>query len=288
MDKQIETWVAACNRCQQTRSTPPPTAPPLEWETPRGPWSRIHVDFAGPTKGHTFLITVDAYSNWLEVCTMKTTTTDAVITKLNKLFATHGLPDVLVSDNGPQFTALAFEQYLADRGIRHALTSPAHPAANGRAERMVQFTKKTIQKIEDGNIQEKINKMLLIQHITPNTTTNKCPAELLMSRRLRSPLDRLHPTYNPEKPPGSTSRHRAFNIGDTVFAKSFTGDPLWVPAQITQITRPRSYRLETTDGRSWKRHIDQLRSRLASTPHTDGKEIRLWGGKSQTLKKKNS
>ncbi|XP_026537681.1 uncharacterized protein K02A2.6-like, partial [Notechis scutatus] len=47
-------------------------------------------------------------------------------------------------------------------------------------------------------------------------------------------------------------------VGDPVFAKNFTGDPLWVPAKITQLTGPRSYRLETTDGRLWKRHIDQL------------------------------
>ncbi|XP_026530759.1 uncharacterized protein K02A2.6-like, partial [Notechis scutatus] len=147
MDGQIETWVATCNKCQETRSAPP-KAPPTEWEMPRGPWSRIHIDFAGPTKGHTFLITVDAYSNWLEVNKMKNTTTEAAVKKLNRLFATHGLPDVLVSDNGPQFTALVFEQYLADRGIRHALTSPTHPAANGRAERMVQLTTKTLHKMD--------------------------------------------------------------------------------------------------------------------------------------------
>ncbi|XP_026530652.1 uncharacterized protein K02A2.6-like, partial [Notechis scutatus] len=156
MDKRIEAWVAACNRCQETRPSPP-AAPILEWETPRGPWSRIHIDFAGPTKGHTFLIMVDAYSNWLEVSSMRTTTTEAVTKELSKLFATHGLPDIIVSDNGPQFTSLEFEKFLAEWGIRHALTAPAHPAANGRAERMVQFTKKNIQKM----------------------------------RKLRSPLDRL-------------------------------------------------------------------------------------------------
>ncbi|XP_026563421.1 uncharacterized protein K02A2.6-like, partial [Pseudonaja textilis] len=47
-------------------------------------------------------------------------------------------------------------------------------------------------------------------------------------------------------------------IENTVYAKNFTGDPLWVPAQITQVTGPRSYRLQTTDGKSWKRHSDQL------------------------------
>ncbi|XP_026527090.1 uncharacterized protein K02A2.6-like [Notechis scutatus] len=184
MDKQIEAWVATCRQCQESRPSPP-AAPILEWETPRGPWSRIHIDFAGPTKGHTFLITVDAYSNWLEVSNMRTTTTEAVIKELNRLFSTHGLPDVIVSDNGPQFTALEFEKFLAERGIRHALTAPAHPAANGRAERMVQ-------------------------------TTNKSPAELLMGRKLRSPLDRLHLTYDPENPPDSSSKHRTFAPGDTL------------------------------------------------------------------------
>ncbi|XP_026531512.1 uncharacterized protein K02A2.6-like, partial [Notechis scutatus] len=235
MDGQIETWVVTCNKCQETDSAPP-KAPPTEWETPRGPWSRIHIDFAGPTKGHTFLIIVDAYSNWLEVHKMKNTTTEAVVKKLNRLFATHSLPEVLVSDNGPQFTALAFEQYLADRGIRHAL------------------------------------------NITPNSTTNKSPAELLMGRRLRSHLDHLHPAYTPEKPLGSSSKCRTFKVGDPVFAKNFTGDPLWVPAKITQRTGPRSYRLETTDGRLWKRHIDQLHSRMTPTPFTHP-ELQTRGGR---------
>ncbi|XP_026557986.1 uncharacterized protein LOC113437293 [Pseudonaja textilis] len=234
MDKQIETWVASCRKCQEARPNPP-SALLLEWETPRGPWSRVHIDFVRPTKGHTFLITVDAYSNWLEVSVMKSTTMEAVIKELTKLFTTHGLPEVLVSDNGPQFTALAFEKFLAERGIRHALTAPAHPAANGWAERMVHYTKNTIEKIETGDIHDKLNKMLLIQHITPNTRTNKSPAELLMGRKLRSQLDRLHPTYNPEKSPDSSSKFRIFAPGDAVYAKNFTGDPLWVLAKITQL-----------------------------------------------------
>ncbi|XP_026549125.1 uncharacterized protein K02A2.6-like [Notechis scutatus] len=219
MDKDIETWVGTCNQCQKSRPIPPAT-PVLSWETPRGPWSRIHIDFAGLTKGHTFLITVDAYSNWLEVSTMNSTTTEAIIRQLRKLFATHWLPDLLVSDNGPQFTALTFEKFLAELGIRHALTAPGRPAMNGQAERMVQYTKETLEKLDTGDIQEKICKMLAIQHITPNTTTNKSPAELLMGRKLRSHLDRLHPTYSPEKPTESSSKHHTFGTWDLVYAKN--------------------------------------------------------------------
>ncbi|XP_026565791.1 uncharacterized protein K02A2.6-like [Pseudonaja textilis] len=194
MDTDIGKWVAMCKQYQESRPAPP-SAPTLDWETPRGPWSRIHIDFAGPTKGHTFLIVVDAYSNWLEVSIMHSTTTEAVIRQLRKLFAMHGLPDLVVSDNGPQFTALTFERFLAEQGIRHALTALGQPATKGRAERTVRYTKKTLYKLESGDIQEKIYKLLMIQHIVPNTTTNKSPAELLMGRKLRSSLDRLHPTY---------------------------------------------------------------------------------------------
>ncbi|XP_026537088.1 uncharacterized protein K02A2.6-like [Notechis scutatus] len=225
MDRDIETWVTTCNKCQKSRPTSP-LAPVLDWETPRGPWSRIHIDFAGPTKGYTFLIIVDAYSNWLEVSVMNSTTTEAVTKQLRKLFATHGLPDLLVSDNGPQFTALAFEQFLAEQGIRHALTAPAHPASNGRAERMVRYTKEALEKIDTGDIQDKINTMLTIQHIMPSTSTNKSPAELLRGRKLRTYLDRLHPTYNPEKPPDSSRKYRTFIPGDLVYAKKSYRRPI--------------------------------------------------------------
>ncbi|XP_058032651.1 uncharacterized protein K02A2.6-like, partial [Ahaetulla prasina] len=102
MDKEISDKVGKCQRCQESRPLPP-TAPVREWEKPQGPWSRIHIDFAGPFHGQTFLIVVDAFSKWLEIIPMKSTTAEAVISALRHLFATHGLPDTLVSDNGPQW-----------------------------------------------------------------------------------------------------------------------------------------------------------------------------------------
>lgn len=58
IDKDIEEWVATCQPCQEFRPAPP-RAPTQEWETPKSPWSRIHIDFAGPTQGKMFLIVVD-------------------------------------------------------------------------------------------------------------------------------------------------------------------------------------------------------------------------------------
>uniref|UniRef100_UPI0010A03A6A uncharacterized protein K02A2.6-like n=1 Tax=Podarcis muralis TaxID=64176 RepID=UPI0010A03A6A len=111
MDDAITAWVSACQACQESRPAPP-AAKEHTWETPKTPWSRLHIDLAGPFHGRTFMVVVDAYSKWPEVALMSSTTTEAVIRVLRGLFATHGCPDVLVSNNGPQFTSGTFEWYL--------------------------------------------------------------------------------------------------------------------------------------------------------------------------------
>ena len=61
--------------------------------------------------------------------------------KLMLSFSTHGLPNTIVSDNGPCFTAHELEQFVKTNGVRHITTSPWHPASNGLAERAVQTVK---------------------------------------------------------------------------------------------------------------------------------------------------
>lgn len=141
MDRDIAEWVATYNQCQESRPAPH-SAPVHEWETSRALWSRVHIDFGEPFYGQTFMVLMDAYSKWLEIILMPSTTAEAVIKVLRRLFSTHGLPDVLVSDNVPQFMATQFELFLAKRGIYHALVPPFHP--NGQAETMVQSTKEVL------------------------------------------------------------------------------------------------------------------------------------------------
>ena len=63
--------------------------------------SYSYADFAGPFLGHMFLILVDAQSKWMDIYTMSSIMTEATIRNLKASFSTHGLPDVLVKDNGP-------------------------------------------------------------------------------------------------------------------------------------------------------------------------------------------
>lgn len=208
---------------------------------------------------------------------MKSTTSEALIQVLRRLFTTHGLPDLIVSDNGPQFTVNSFEMFLAEQGIRHALSALGKPSTNGLAERMVRSTKETLMRLGPGDIQAKIDKLLAVQHITPSATTHRSPVELLMGRKLRSSLDRLHPQYSSEKPTDSMSRVREFQEGEKFYAKNLNGSSYlcWVPAEITQVMGPISYRVQMEDGQHWKRHIDQLRGRVSrdeSQPQKDRQE----------------
>ena len=120
----------------------PPEAPLHPWEWPGLPWSRIHVDYAGPYKGEMFLVVIDAYSKWLEVHCMRSTTSSATIGKLREIFATHGLPATLVSDNGSNFTSSEFQEFMKRNGIKHIKVAPYHPASNGLADGPCEFSKK--------------------------------------------------------------------------------------------------------------------------------------------------
>ena len=87
------------------------------------------------------LVIVDAHSKWPEVVLMSSSTSQATIPALRQLFATYGLPQQLVSDNGPQFSSVEFATFLTRNGVKHIRSSPYHPSTNGLAERFVHTLK---------------------------------------------------------------------------------------------------------------------------------------------------
>ena len=102
------------------------------------------MDFARPFRGKMYFIIVDAHSKWPEVMAMSSTTSEHTIDALRTLFSHYGLPEQLVSDNGPQFTADVFAQFMKESGVKHILSAPYHPSSNGLAERFVQTFKRAM------------------------------------------------------------------------------------------------------------------------------------------------
>ena len=144
MDSELEDSVKRCNKCQEHQHLPA-KAPMHSWEWPDHPWACIHVDYAGPIEGKMVLIIVDAHSKWLEALVVNSATSQTTIEKLRSVFATYGIPEVLVSDNGSVFTSAEFDEFVRRNGIKHLTSAPYHPASNGLAERAVQTVKNSTQ-----------------------------------------------------------------------------------------------------------------------------------------------
>ena len=102
---------------------------------------RIHLDY-----GNYFLVLIDSHTKWIEVFKMHLTTSTKTIDILRDLFAAHGLPEEVVSDNGPQFTSHEFREFLRLNGIKQTLVPPYRPASNGAAERSVGLLKQALLK----------------------------------------------------------------------------------------------------------------------------------------------
>ena len=104
LDSAIEEKVKSCCACQSSRNSPQ-VSPLHLWEWPEEPWTRIHIDYAGPFMNRMFLIIMDAHTKWLEVHVTQSSTVAVTIQKLQQTFVILGLPETVVSDNGSAFTS---------------------------------------------------------------------------------------------------------------------------------------------------------------------------------------
>ena len=273
MDSQIEQLVKSCPVCQESRPSPP-AAPLHPWEWPSQPWSRIHIDYFGPFRNHMFMVIVDAHSKWIDECVMSSITSAKTIEQLRIIFATHGFPRKVVTDNGPSFTSEEFRSFLSQNGITHVTSSPYHPSSNGLAERAVQTLKNGLKQTPGATIQGKLSKYLFTYRITPQTTTGVTPAQLLMGRSLRSRLDRLFPdvaarvesrqTRQAQQHDNSRSL-RTFKVNDTVYVRDFTSSSTkWLPGTVVTVTGPLSYHVQLSSGETVRRHVDAIHPRHVS------------------------
>lgn len=280
LDLELEKQVKQCAECQEAQMSPP-NAVLHPWEWPSKPWSRVHIDFFGPFLGRQFFVLVDAHSKWLEVAVVSSTSSQQAIRVLRQVFATHGLPEILVSDNGPAFTSEEFQYFVQANGFRHVRSAPYHPATNGLAERAVQTVKNALNKTT-GDIETRLARFLFQYRLTPHSTTGQAPAVLLLGRKPRSHLDFLFPSLkhhvrrNQERQKedhDQTARHREFCVGEKVYCLSHRGGPRkWISGVITALQGPVTVLVELEDGRERRYHVDHVRSGGAGCD-TEGPDI---------------
>ena len=268
MAENIAEMVNSCDVCRthQKRQTKEPLQP---HSVPERPWQKIGVDLF--TFGQQeYLLLVDYYYKFIEVEWLKSDTRSAtVITHMKSQFARHGIPETVISDNGPQFSSRDFQAFAKEWEFIHKTSSPYHAQSNGMAGRGVQTVKLMLKKAKADEKDPYLS--LLSLRSTPLEDIGVSPAQLLMGRRMRT---RLLTTSQMLQPQMVTSKVQQlfearqqkqkeyFDQGARALQKLEVGDNvriwqegLWNPAQVTGLSdQPRSYVVQTPEGQVYRRN----------------------------------
>jgi transposase InsO family protein len=132
MDNDIATRVKACMVCGLSKPARNTHYGMLSSEVASRPMEKLFIDFVGKfprsKSGHAYaLVCVDAFTKFVWIFPVREASTATTIRALNTIFASFGLPEVLVSDNASQFVAHTFRRMCFARGIRHVTTTPHYP-----------------------------------------------------------------------------------------------------------------------------------------------------------------
>lgn len=272
MNEQIRTFIAKCDICRsvdpkQQKETLQPH------DVSYRPWSKVGTDlFSWHNKD--YLVTVDYYSNFWEVDYLPDTKSTTVIHKLKAHFARQGIPDVLISDNGPQYSSHEFKTFSQKWEFDHRTSSPGYPQSNGKAESAVKTAKRLMQKASAAGQDPYL--ALLDHRNTPSQGFNTSPAQRLLSRRTRT----LFPTKESLLEPKVTNniqglvnnkqrQEKYYNRtakdldqlreGDSVRVQPFEPCKIWKAAKVLRTVSPRSYEVELEAGGVLRRNRRHLR-----------------------------
>ena len=187
--QNLEKFIKECPTCQQT--IPPQKEPLLPTPLPDHPWEKLATDLFHHNSIN-YILLVDYYSRYVEVQKLSNTTSAGVISFLKAMFARHGIPVTLMSDNGPQFSSKEFKDFATTYCFQHITSSPHFPQSNGLAERTVRTVKKLLQGSNDPFL------ALLSYRTTPLPWCHLSPAELLMGRQLKTDVPQIKDHYIPK------------------------------------------------------------------------------------------
>ena len=196
MDKKVRAELEKCVACQATGQLSQPE-PLRSTPLPNKAWDKLKIDFYGPLPtGQYILVVLDCYSRFPEVEVLSSISAKSVIPKLDAIFARHGVPSQVVSDNGPPFPGHEFNTYMTKMGIKHTTSTPLWPQGNAEVEAFMKPLGKAIRtaNLEGRPWKQELSKYLLAYRSTPHSTTKVPPATLLYNREIRGKL----PTF-PDK-----------------------------------------------------------------------------------------
>lgn len=272
MTKDITDHIQKCSVCEATQRSNT-TEPLIVREIPNYPFQIVATDLF-KFQSNDFLLIVDSYSGFFDFRQLRHSTSKEVIENLKSWFATHGIPEKLDSDNGPQYSSMEFRNFANEWGIQHATSSPKYPKSNGLAERFVQTAKNMLRKCTMDKTDFKL--ALLNYRNTPRNEVLGSPNQRLMSRTTRSTMPVSVQHLKPQVIENvsaelkclrkkqklyhdrNTRPARELAVGDNVRLQQSPRN--WTNATVTQTTnQPRSFIVRTdNNGKEYRRNTSQL------------------------------
>lgn len=286
MNKNIIDTISKCVTCQVHQPSKQ-KKPLLNKEVPTLPFEIVALDLF-QLKNNDYISVTDSYSGLISMAQLPNQTSKAVIDFIRSVFATHGIPRVIESDNGPQLGSFEFKQFAKEWKFDCRTSSPYHPSGNGLAESGVKRSKNIIKKCaHDGS---DIYLALLNYHNSPRGNIGS-PAQRIYNRSLRTLLpatkDNLKPriiddvsknlTRMREKQKCFADKHRKpsgenMKIGDQVLHQVSRRN--WKPAEIIEVLNSRSMKIRDRRGKVYRRNTIHLRKTEADVP-TDIRQTAL-------------
>ncbi len=201
-------------------------------------------------------------------------TSQEVINYMQSVFAIHGIPKTLITDNAMQFTSQDFQRFTKEWEFKHTTSSPHYPRSNGLIERMVQTVKSCLKKAKETKQNPQL--ALLCLRTTPIDHTLPSPAEVLFNRQVQTIIPkaiRHDPKWQQirQRLTERQAKQKAYYDRSTKDLPPLTEnqevmhqDPVtntWSPAKIVESTQePRSYLIQTPRGATLRRnriHLQQ-------------------------------
>lgn len=198
MDSMVEQTVRTCQWCQVS-GHPDRPHPVITEDNPR-PWECVIIDFGHLPEGRYALVVIDDYTKYPEIEVVGGQTAKEVITKMEKIIATHGIFEVVKTDNGLPFQGQEFADYLKSWGIQHRKVTLHWPQANGEVERYMRTLNKVIciAHAEEVPLERAIYSFLREYRLTPHLTTERAPGPASMGRVVRDTIPH-HPNWAPSQ-----------------------------------------------------------------------------------------
>ena len=179
LSNAVKDYIYKCSICHSFDSKQP-KEPLHSHDMPNKPWAKIGTDLFS-CNDINYHITVDYHSGFWEVDALPDTTSHTVINKLKAHFTCHGIHDVCISDNGPQFSSEEFKAFSFSWQFEHKTSSPGYPQSNGKEEQAVKAANMLMKKAKKAGTDPYL--LLLSHRNTPTQGLGSSPVQRLMSKR---------------------------------------------------------------------------------------------------------